>query len=53
LGWIVKQTAVFWGINLPDLKPLLPILGTVGLILIVLEGGLELELNRNNNMSAI
>lgn len=33
-------------ITLPEFTPLLPILGTVGLILIVLEGSLELELNR-------
>lgn len=49
LGWLVKQTAVFFEVSLPDLKPLLPILGTVGLILIVLEGGLELELNSSKS----
>jgi cell volume regulation protein A len=47
LGWIVRQLSIFFAINLPDLTPLLPILGTVGLILIVLEGSLELELNRS------
>ena len=31
---------------MPDLNKILPVLGTVGLILIVLEGSLELELNR-------
>jgi hypothetical protein len=30
---------------MPDLQPILPGLGTIGLILIVLEGALELELN--------
>ena len=35
------------GIQDPDLNPLLPILGTIGLILIVLEGSLELELNES------
>lgn len=34
-------------INVPDLTSLLPVFGTVGLILIVLEGSLELELNRS------
>ena len=34
-------------IILPDLTPLLPILGTLGLILIVLEGSLELEFNNS------
>jgi cell volume regulation protein A len=47
LGWIVRQLSTFFVISLPDLTPLLPILGTVGLILIVLEGSLELELNRS------
>tara|TARA_B100000508_G_C11465688_1_gene282156 strand:+ start:13166 stop:14449 length:1284 start_codon:yes stop_codon:yes gene_type:complete len=34
-------------IAVPDLQGLLPILGTIGLIVIVLEGSLELELNRS------
>lgn len=46
LGWGVKQMSVFVDISLPDLSPFLPVLGTVGLILIVLEGSLELELNK-------
>lgn len=47
LGWILKQSTTFFGIHVPDLAPLLPVLGTVGLILIVLEGSLELELNKS------
>lgn len=47
LGWGVKQSAVFLGISIPDLTPILPIIGTIGLILIVLEGSLELELNKS------
>lgn len=47
LGWIVKQTIELFNIHIPDLNPLLPILGTIGLILIVLEGSLELELNKS------
>ena len=47
LGWCVKQGAVLVGIPVPDLSPILPVLGTVGLILIVLEGSLELELNKS------
>ena len=46
LGWFVKQVSVFLKIPIPDLTPILPILGTVGLILIVLEGSLELEINK-------
>ena len=45
LGWGVRQGTVFFNIAPPDLTPVLPILGTIGLILIVLEGSLELELN--------
>ena len=47
LGWFVKQTVELFSIHIPDLNPLLPILGTIGLILIVLEGSLELELNKS------
>ncbi len=57
LGWGMRQLAVFFKVGLPELQPLLPILGTVGLILIVLEGGLDLELNHSKrkvlNRSAI
>ena len=45
LGWLMRQLTKFIGIQIPDLDPLLPILGTIGLILIVLDGALELELN--------
>ena len=45
LGWLVKQLSVMFEIPVAGLDPLLPILGSVGLILIVLEGALELELN--------
>ena len=47
LGWAVKQLTVLLDINLPDISTILPVLGTIGLILIVLEGSLELELNRS------
>lgn len=47
LGWILKQLTVFFSVSVPDLSSLLPLLGTVGLILIVLEGSLELELNKS------
>lgn len=45
-GYLVKQLSSFLAISIPDLNPVLPVLGTIGLILIVLEGSLELELNR-------
>ncbi len=47
LGWGVNQVATFFGIEIPNLTSVLPILGTIGLILIVLEGSLELELTRS------
>ena len=47
LGWTVKQLTVSLKIQLPDFSPILPVLGTVGLILIVLEGSLELELTKS------
>lgn len=47
LGWGVKQVATFFKIDIPNLTSVLPILGTIGLILIVLEGSLELELTKS------
>lgn len=47
LGYGVKQLTDFIHIDIPDLSGLLPILGTIGLIVIVLEGALDLELNRS------
>lgn len=47
LGWGVKQVSTFFAIDIPNLTSVLPILGTIGLILIVLEGSLELELTRS------
>jgi len=46
LGWGGRMIADFFTLNIPDLTPLLPIFGTLGLILIVLEGALELEFNK-------
>lgn len=47
LGFFVKLILKNLNIQLPDLQQILPILGTLGLILIVLEGSLELELNKS------
>ena len=46
LGWCVKEVTKFLNLSIPDLSPILPILGTIGLVLIVLDGSLELELNK-------
>ncbi|MEO7961564.1 MAG: cation:proton antiporter [Ginsengibacter sp.] len=45
LGWIMKQVVLFLKIRIPDVSAALGVLGSIGLILIVLEGTLELELN--------
>lgn len=47
LGWILRQITVFLDIQLPPFTSILPVFGTIGLILIVLEGSLELELNKS------
>lgn len=47
LEWVARQATFLFQISVPDLNPLLPILGTVGLILIVLDGSLELELDKS------
>ncbi len=46
LGWIIKQISIFLELQIPDMTSILPILGTFGLILIVLEGSLELEFDK-------
>jgi Kef-type K+ transport system membrane component KefB len=46
LGWFVKQGTILFHIPIPNLEPTLPLIGTIGLILIVLDGSLELELKK-------
>lgn len=47
LGAAVRYGTQVLKINVPELSMLLPALGTIGLILIVLEGALDLELNKS------
>jgi len=47
VGWIMRQVGDFMEFQLPSLTPILSVMGTVGLILIVMEGALELELNKS------
>lgn len=47
LGWLVKQISIIIDITIPDLSIVLPVFGTIGLILILLESSMELELNRS------
>ena len=44
-GMVVNYGLDYTGIDLPDLSGLLPIMGTIGLILIVLEGSLDLTIS--------
>lgn len=46
LGYVVRQICNLLGVNLLNLQSVLPVLGSMGLVLIVLEGSLELELDR-------
>jgi potassium/hydrogen antiporter len=45
LGWSVRQFTDYLAVDLPNFSKMLPVMGTIGLILIVLEGSLELEMN--------
>ena len=45
LGLLTKQATDYFGVQVPYVNTILPTLGTLGLILIVLEGGLDLELH--------
>ena len=47
LGMGVKIGVNFFAVSIPDLTSILPVLGTIGLVLIVLDGSLELELNKS------
>lgn len=47
LGLICQQLARLLNFQVPDVSVLLPVFGTVGLVLIVLEGALELEIERS------
>jgi potassium/hydrogen antiporter len=47
LGWAARQSLDFFEFEIPNLAQLLPLFGTIGLVLIVMEGALELELNKS------
>jgi potassium/hydrogen antiporter len=46
LGIIIRLLADNTGIEIPNLQPLLPVIGTIGLILIVLEASLDLKIEK-------
>ncbi|GAB3042858.1 sodium:proton exchanger [Spirosoma pulveris] len=45
LGMLTRQATAYFDVQVPYVNAILPTLGTLGLILIVLEGGLDIELN--------
>jgi len=47
LGWAMRQGCYLLGVETPDFASLLPVIGNIGLLLIVLEGSLELEFDRS------
>lgn len=48
IGWSLKQFTTYAHIQVPKLNGILPIFGTIGLILIVLEGALDLKLSKKS-----
>jgi hypothetical protein len=44
LGYVVRHGAGLLGFTMPDLEEVLPVIATLGLILIVLDGALEVEI---------
>ena len=46
LGVVIRITVENTGFTIPDMEPILPVIGTLGLILIVLEASLDIELER-------
>lgn len=53
LGFTSNQILHFFDLHIPDLSQLLPALGTLGLILIVLEGATELNISQKRNSQFI
>lgn len=47
LGIIIQIVVTNTGIEIPNLKPVLPVIGTIGLILIVMEASLDIRLEKN------
>ena len=47
MGYAIHFAVDFFAIKIPNLNQLLPFVGIIGLILIVLEAGLDLELNKS------
>ncbi len=46
LGFVSKLILSYWGVQLPDFHEIIQLFGTLGLILIVLEGSMELKIKK-------
>jgi len=46
LGIVIKVLVDTFGLKIPNMQPILPVIGTLGLILIVMEASLDLKLER-------
>jgi potassium/hydrogen antiporter len=46
LGIVIKLIVDMLGLRIPNMKPILPVIGTLGLIMIVMEASLDLKLER-------
>ncbi|MBP8960088.1 MAG: cation:proton antiporter [Bacteroidales bacterium] len=53
LGIVIQIIADAIGLKIPNLKPFLPVMGTLGLILIVMEASLDLKFEREKSLTII
>lgn len=49
LGIVIQLLVANTGFSMPNMKPLLPVIGTIGLILIVMEASLDIKLKKNRS----
>jgi potassium/hydrogen antiporter len=47
LGMVIQPISESTGFKIPNLKPILPVVGTLGLIMIVMEASLDIQIKKN------
>ena len=47
LGMVIQLMSESTGLKIPNLKPILPVIGTLGLIMIVMEASLDIQLKKD------
>ena len=47
LGMVIQLISESTGFKIPNLKPILPVIGTLGLIMIVMEASLDIQLKKD------